>query len=130
MDWKSTASAVLKLFTHTGGGGGSTLTQQLIKNLTNENQVSILRKVKEIFTALNLENGYTAEDGERKPGYSKEEILEAYLNVVSYGGQCQGVEAAANCYFDKKYRGMFNCGMRADCGHHPKPLPVQSFDFS
>ena len=101
VDWKSTASAVLKLFTHTGGGGGSTLTQQLIKNLTNENQVSILRKVKEIFTALNLENGYTAEDGERKPGYSKDEILEAYLNVVNYGGQCQGVEAAANCYFDK-----------------------------
>ena len=100
VDWRNTLGAVYGLV---GGGssrGGSTLTQQLIKNVTKENQVSILRKVKEIFTALNLENGYT-EDGEFHAGYSKEEILEAYLNVVNYGGQCQGVETAANAYFGK-----------------------------
>ena len=101
VDWKGTLGAVFKLFTGAEGGGGSTLTQQLIKNLTNENQVSILRKVKEIFTALNLEGGYTASDGTERVGYTKEEILEAYLNVVNYGGQCQGVQAAANYYFDK-----------------------------
>ncbi len=103
VDWKGTLGAVYKLFTHAegAGGGGSTLTQQLIKNITGENQVSILRKVKEIFTALNLESGYTDSQGVKHVGYSKEEILEAYLNVVNYGGQCQGVQAAANHYFDK-----------------------------
>lgn len=91
VDWKGTAGAVFKLFTHSGdGGGGSTLTQQLIKNLTGENQVSILRKVKEIFMALNMNKKYT-----------REEILEAYLNVVNFGSQTQGVQAAAKRYFNK-----------------------------
>ncbi|MEY8312465.1 transglycosylase domain-containing protein [Oscillospiraceae bacterium 42-9] len=92
VDLKGTFGAVFKLLTNSGnGGGGSTLTQQLIKNITNENQVSVLRKIKEIFTALNMEDNK----------YTKSEILEAYLNIVNYGGICQGVEAAARCYFDK-----------------------------
>ena len=101
VDWTGTLGAVYRLV---GGGesrGGSTLTQQLIKNVTEQNQVSILRKVKEIFTALNLENGYTDSDGNQHAGYSKDEILMAYLNVVNYGGTCQGVQAAAQYYFDK-----------------------------
>lgn len=120
VDWKGTLGAMYKLLTHSGGGGGSTLTQQLIKNLTGEKQVSILRKVKEIFTALNLENGYT-KDGERKVGYEKEEILEAYLNVVNYGGQCQGVEAAANYYFDKSISdcSLAECAMIAGITQNP-----------
>ena len=89
VDWWNTAGAVVKLFSG-GSGGGSTLTQQLIKNITKENQVSILRKVREIFTALNMEKKY-----------SKQQILEAYLNVVNYGGQNEGVEAAAKAYFGK-----------------------------
>ena len=68
--------------------GASTITQQLIKNLTGENQVSVMRKVKEIFMALNLEKKYT-----------KDEILEAYLNLVNYGNGYYGVEAAAKGYF-------------------------------
>lgn len=90
VDWWNTLGAVYKLFSGTGGGGGSTLTQQLIKNITGENQYSILRKVREIFTALNMEKKY-----------SKQQILEAYLNVVNYGGQNEGVEAAAKAYFGK-----------------------------
>ena len=90
VDWWNTLGAVYKLFTHSGGGGGSTLTQQLIKNITDEKQVSILRKVREIFTALNMEKKY-----------SKQQILESYLNVVNYGGQNEGVEAAAKAYFGK-----------------------------
>lgn len=90
VDWWNTSGAVFKLFTNRGGGGGSTLTQQLIKNITGEKQVSILRKVREIFTALNMEKKY-----------SKQQILEAYLNVVNYGGQNEGVEAAAKAYFGK-----------------------------
>lgn len=91
VDFKGTLGAVYKLVSSSGSGGGSTLTQQLIKNITNENQVSILRKIKEIFTALNME----------KDKYTKSEILEAYLNIVNYGGNRQGVETAARCYFDK-----------------------------
>ncbi len=90
VDWTRTFGAVLSL---AGGGdsyGGSTLTQQLIKNITNDNDVSITRKLNEIFRALNLENEYT-----------KDEILEAYLNIVNYGGGVNGVEAAANLYFGK-----------------------------
>ncbi len=101
VDWKGTLGAVATLVTGAEGRGGSTLTQQLIKNITGEKQVSVLRKIKEIFTALNLEGGYTDENGDRHEGCSKDEILQAYLNVVNYGGQCQGVEAAARRYFDK-----------------------------
>lgn len=90
VDWTRTFGAVLSL---AGGGdsyGGSTLTQQLIKNITNDNEVSITRKLNEIFRALNLEREYT-----------KDEILEAYLNIVNYGSGCNGVQSAANLYFAK-----------------------------
>lgn len=90
VDWTRTFGAVLSL---AGGGdsyGGSTLTQQLIKNITNDNDVSITRKLNEIFRALNLEREYT-----------KDEILEAYLNIVNYGAGCNGVQSAANLYFAK-----------------------------
>ncbi len=75
-----------------GGGtqGASTLTQQLVKNITNENEVDAMRKVREIFRAMALENRY-----------SKEVIMEAYLNVFRLSGNIAGVEAAANIYFGK-----------------------------
>ena len=92
VDWIRTGGAVLNLFTGSGDSmyGGSTLTQQLIKNLTGDSDVSLTRKVKEIFRALNLEKKYT-----------KDEILCAYLNVVNFGSGCNGVQAAANLYFGK-----------------------------
>ena len=74
VDWYRTLGAVYGLITGTDSAGGSTITQQLIKNLTGENQVSITRKIREIFMALNLEKEYT-----------KDEILEQYLNVVKFG---------------------------------------------
>lgn len=89
VDWYTTLGSVYRLATGQSGGG-STITQQLIKNTTGENDVSIIRKVKEIFSALNLEKKY-----------SKQEILQAYLNVVNFGAGCYGVQAAANLYFDK-----------------------------
>lgn len=96
VDWWRTAGAAASLF-HIGNGdsgyGGSTITQQLIKNLTGEDDVSLTRKVKEIFRAINLEKKY-----------SKEEILTAYLNVVNFGSGCNGVEAAANTYFNKSIK--------------------------
>ncbi len=70
--------------------GASTITQQLIKNLTGENDVTVIRKFNEILSALNLENNY-----------SKDKILEAYLNTVSLGSGCYGVRTAAEKYFGK-----------------------------
>lgn len=93
VDWIRTGGAVLNLVSgHKSGTnfGGSTLTQQLIKNVTEEDEVSLTRKLTEIFRALNFEKRY-----------SKDEILEMYLNVVNYGSGCLGVQAAANLYFDK-----------------------------
>lgn len=91
VDWLRTGKAVLNLATKGDDSyGGSTITQQLIKNLTQDDEASISRKVREIVKALKVEQEY-----------SKDEILEAYLNVVNFGGSCQGVQAAANRYFDK-----------------------------
>lgn len=90
VDWYRTAGAVTQLFTKGGSYGGSTITQQLIKNVTGESDVSLTRKVTEIFRALNLEKQY-----------SKQEILGAYLNVVNFGSGSNGVQAAANLYFGK-----------------------------
>jgi penicillin-binding protein 1A len=91
VDWRRTASAVMCWIrgseeTH----GGSTLTQQLVKNLTDDKDVSITRKLREIVRALNLEKKY-----------SKDEIVEAYLNVVNFGAGSRGVQAAANIYFGR-----------------------------
>lgn len=73
-----------------GSGGGSTLTQQLIKNTIVGNERSIFRKIKEAILALRLE---------RK--YSKDEILKLYLNEIPYGSTNYGIEAAAQSYFHK-----------------------------
>lgn len=90
VDWVRTGGAVLSLFTGQDSYGGSTITQQLIKNITQDNDVSLTRKIREIFRALKLEDEY-----------NKDQILEAYLNVVNFGNNCQGVQAAAQLYFDK-----------------------------
>ncbi|MEG2929091.1 MAG: transglycosylase domain-containing protein [Oscillospiraceae bacterium] len=74
--------------------GASTITQQLVKNLTNDTAGSglqgALRKAREIFRAYMLEKRY-----------SKEIILEAYLNTLGLSGQLAGVQAGANAYFGK-----------------------------
>lgn len=69
---------------------GSTLTQQLVKNSLLSNQQTITRKLKEFILTIQVE---------RK--YSKDEILQMYLNEVPYGGTAWGVEAAAETYFNK-----------------------------
>ncbi len=70
--------------------GGSTITQQVIKNITNENENTASRKIKEIMRAIALEKQL-----------SKDEILTMYLNIVYFANNCNGVEAAANTYFNK-----------------------------
>ncbi len=90
VDLNRTFGAILHLTSGDSSYGGSTLTQQLIKNISDDNEVSLNRKLREIIKALKLETEYT-----------KDEILEAYLNVVNYGNNCQGVQSAANLYFGK-----------------------------
>jgi len=70
--------------------GGSTITQQVVKNslLTNEKRIS--RKLKEWFLALKIEKGV-----------SKDEILEIYLNEIPYGGNIYGIKEASNYFFSK-----------------------------
>ena len=70
--------------------GASTITQQLIKNTHLSNEKTIVRKLQEIRIAKALEKRYT-----------KEEILESYLNVVCFGGNIYGIGKAARVYFDK-----------------------------
>ncbi len=72
-------------------GGGSTLTQQLVKNVLLTNEQSLPRKIKEAILAIQIE---------RK--FSKDQILQMYLNETPYGGTAVGVEAAAQYYFGKK----------------------------
>ncbi len=78
--------------TATGKGlqGGSTLTQQAIKNALLSQERTMTRKIKELVLSLQLENRY-----------SKDEILQIYLNETPYGGQNYGVYTAAKAYFNK-----------------------------
>ena len=91
VDWRRTGAAVLYMFTGRDVQGGSTITQQLIKNVTTNNDVTVQRKVLEIFTAL-----------EYDANTDKEVILENYLNVIYLGRRCNGVYTAAKTYFDKE----------------------------
>ncbi len=91
VDWYRTAGAFVNMFLGMKNDfGGSTITQQLIKNITTEDDVTVQRKLAEIFRALDLEKTYT-----------KEEIMEWYLNVVYFGEGAYGVAKAADTYFDK-----------------------------
>ncbi len=91
VDWYRTIGAGLNFFIgFEEKFGASTLTQQLIKNITGEDDYKIQRKVQEIFWALDLES--------KK---SKEDIITLYLNVIPLSQNCYGVQAAANTYFNK-----------------------------
>lgn len=92
VDWKRTAGAFLNEIFHIYGSrqGGSTITQQLIKNITRDDELNYERKFREILEAIYLERNY-----------SKEQIIEGYLNVVYFGNGANGIQAAANTYFDK-----------------------------
>ena len=70
--------------------GGSTITQQLVKNVTKDDEVRADRKIREIMRAIKLENEL-----------SKNEILEFYLNTIYLSHGCNGVQAASNRYFGK-----------------------------
>ncbi|NLW74105.1 MAG: hypothetical protein GX057_04310 [Clostridiales bacterium] len=91
VDWIRTAKAAVNYFFGTDSTfGGSTITQQVIKNITGRDDVSPQRKIQEIIWALDLETKL-----------DKTEILELYMNIINLSHGCIGVQAAANTYFSK-----------------------------
>ena len=92
VDWYRTTGAFINMFLSMKNDfGGSTITQQLIKNLTKQDDITVQRKLLEIFQALEFEKSY-----------DKEEIMEWYLNIVYFGEGCNGVYTAAETYFGKE----------------------------
>lgn len=93
VNWRRTIGAGLNFLVHfrDNFGGGSTITQQLIKNLTGDNDTSVKRKLREAMRALELEKNY-----------DKDEILELYLNTIYFGEGAYGVKQAAKVYFNKE----------------------------
>ncbi|MDO4269896.1 MAG: transglycosylase domain-containing protein, partial [Eubacteriales bacterium] len=91
VDWKGTLAAVKSWVFGGAQRGGSTITQQLIKNVTKDDDYSVKRKVTEIFRALALEKAIG----------DKDQILERYLNTIYLGYNCYGVKTASERYFGK-----------------------------
>ena len=111
VDTKRTLGAVYNFFVPAGSRfGGSTLTQQLIKNVSGDNQDTMQRKIMEIFRALNVEKKY-----------DKTEILEMYLNTIYLSQNCYGVRAAAEKYFGKELSDLTlaECAAIASIGKWP-----------
>ncbi len=93
VDWVATSRAAITFFIPIGSDrGGSTLTQQLVKNLTGDDDYSIQRKIQEIFRAMNLE---------KELGGDKTVIIEQYCNIVYFSQGAYGVQEAAKTYFGK-----------------------------
>lgn len=91
VDWYRTAGAFVNMFVGMKNTfGGSTITQQLIKNLTQQDDITVQRKLLEIFQAIEFEKEH-----------DKKEIIEWYLNTVYFGEDCYGVQTAAQTYFGK-----------------------------
>ena len=91
VDWYRSIGAMANYFLNFSGKfGASTITQQLIKNVTGEDEISIERKIREMFFALELEEEL-----------SKDEILELYLNVINLSDNCYGVGIASQRFFSK-----------------------------
>ncbi|MDP3917722.1 MAG: PBP1A family penicillin-binding protein [Candidatus Woesebacteria bacterium] len=89
-DILGTIRGLSRVFTRGYAQGGSTLTQQLVKNVLLSSERSVMRKVKEFILSVQIE---------RK--YSKDQILQMYLNEAPYGGTAWGVETASETYFGK-----------------------------
>lgn len=91
VDFRAIASAAIDNILYDDTRGGSTITQQLTKNLFVGDEITIQRKIAEAIVAAELERRF-----------SKDDILEFYLNSVFFGSNAYGVTAAANEYFGKR----------------------------
>ena len=95
VDWITTVKACAGMFFGTSDAGGSTITQQLVKNMTGDNSVTVRRKVVEIFKAIDFERRY-----------DKNTIMEWYLNMIYFGDRKEGVKSAAAHYFGKELQNL------------------------
>ena len=93
VNWKRTIGAAVNYIVpiRDNFGGGSTITQQLIKNLTGDDDTTVKRKIQEVMRALELDKNY-----------EKDDILEMYLNTIYFGQSAYGVRQAAYTYFGKE----------------------------
>lgn len=98
VDWEGTAAAFVKTFVSGSTRGGSTLTQQVVRDIFEDKDVTVKRKIREIFRSLKFEADLAAEYDEE---YAKNYVLEYYLNNMYFGQSCSGVRAAAKVYFGK-----------------------------
>ncbi|MBQ7720733.1 MAG: transglycosylase domain-containing protein [Clostridia bacterium] len=118
VDWIATAQATFWYFFSSGHhAGASTITQQLIKNVTDEDEITIQRKITEILRALELEKKY-----------DKTEIIEMYLNYIFLSQHCDGVGAAAYKYFSKDVKdlSLLECAALAAIPKYPSKYdPIQ-----
>ncbi len=119
VDIKRTGSAIINYVIHIGNSsfGGSTITQQLVKNLTGDNSGSISRKVKEWWKAYLLECYF-----------SKEEILDMYLNVIYVGPNIYGVGAGSQYYFSKDIQDLTLAECAFLAGINNSPNSYNPFD--
>ncbi len=90
VDWYGTLGAVKTFLTGGDTRGASTITQQVLRNITEDKEVTVNRKIREIFRALQFEKNNT-----------KDQILTRYLNTIYLGQGCYGVQTAAQYYFGK-----------------------------
>lgn len=120
VDWKRTFSAFANMFLHfyDSNQGGSTITQQLVKNLTGDKKQDAMRKIREIMRARYLEENF-----------SKDTILECYLNVIGLANGISGVEVAANYYFDKNVEelSLVECAALAAMAKEPERYRPDKF---
>ncbi|MBI4096767.1 MAG: PBP1A family penicillin-binding protein [Candidatus Levybacteria bacterium] len=93
IDFRAISRSIVSIVVHKELQGGSTITQQLVKNSLLTPERTILRKIREVILAFATE-----------ALYSKNKILEMYLNQIPYGGTAYGVEAASQTFFGKKAR--------------------------
>lgn len=91
VDWFTTIKAFANMFFGESTVGGSSITQQLIKNITQDDSVTVQRKVQEFFRATLVEKNY-----------DKKVIIEEYMNSIYLGQGCRGVRSAAEAYFGKE----------------------------
>ena len=119
VDIRRTGSAIINYVIHIGNSsfGGSTITQQLVKNLTGDNSSSISRKVKEWWKAYLLECYF-----------SKEEILDMYLNVIYVGPNIYGVGAGSQYYFSKDVQNLTLAECAFLAGINNSPNSYNPFD--
>jgi penicillin-binding protein 1A len=113
VDFKRTAAATVTYITHGGSSsfGGSTITQQVVKNITNDKEDTALRKVKEMVKALQVEHYL-----------SKDQILKLYLNLIFVGGKdVNGVALGAVYYFNKDIKdlSLAECAYMAAINNSP-----------